>query len=459
MRTNETAVIPGLRLGKNPMLPRLLEGVEPSSASSARREWLSSVVAWVNKGAGTAARIRRFYLLLDLLEAQPERRARVARTFQDILDEFLPPRPTEGLADHLRQAFQNAGRKSQVRFLTRRSLERCCEILELRLNQSRARMKAAAEASPFDYLRRIGEHCIARTATERNRLFLAALGGGLVTCGTILGKFWNPFAHSSPLAQAVSLSLNYSLSFLLMQALGFTLATKQPAMSAVAISRAIPRRFCPEGLLALARTIVQAIKSQAVAISGNLLAVVAAAWAVQSLLHANGVSAVPNAAKSRELLAQLDFFQPSTIGFAAFTGVLLWLSCLISGWVRSRVKSDRIAGISLCVALGTLLGTVPVLGKLLGLPLDVRHITLSTGSVFLAAGSLGLQSALQAGLLKAVLGLGAVAVLNFGVAFACSWNLSIRFHRVRVPRLGLLLQNCFQVLLAPTNPTTQGGVR
>ena len=105
--------------------------------------------------------------------------------------------------------------------------------------------------------------------------------------------------------------------------------------------------------------------------------------------------------------------------FAAFTGVLLWLSSLFAAWMdnwfvlhqlgpalanhrgshrwfgptRARhmaVWLERnIAGLAGNISLGLMLGIIPVVAVFFGLPLDVRHVTLSTGQVTAAFAALG----------------------------------------------------------------------
>jgi site-specific recombinase len=62
---------------------------------------------------------------------------------------------------------------------------------------------------------------------------------------------------------------------------------------------------------------------------------------------------------------------------------------------RQRMKkvSDAIeanlSGWTTSVVLGYLLGFVPAMGVFFGIPLDVRHVTLNTGTLVLAAASFG----------------------------------------------------------------------
>ena len=81
-----------------------------------------------------------------------------------------------------------------------------------------------------------GEHYITRTRAEYGAMLRAACGGGAVVAGTTLLKsalgalgfsaFWGGFWAG----------INYAGSFVLIQLLGWTLATKQPAMTAATIA-------------------------------------------------------------------------------------------------------------------------------------------------------------------------------------------------------------------------------
>jgi len=79
------------------------------------------------------------------------------------------------------------------------------------------------------------------------------------------------------------------------------------------------------------------------------------------------------------------------------------------------------------VALGFLLGFMPVLAQFMGIPLEVRHVTLSAASVAIDAGHY-LTSADPmpwADLAWALAGVGVVAVLNIGVSFMLALRTAI----------------------------------
>ena len=134
--------------------------------------------------------------------------------------------------------------------------------------------------------------------------------------------------------------------------------------------------------------------------------------------------------------------------YAALTGVILWAASLIGGWFdnwavyhrlpqaiadhplgrrlgRERMVrvagtvSRNIAGWGTNISLGLMLGLVPVFGAFFGLPLDVRHVTLNTGTLSLATAAMGARW-FGGFLLWAAAGIGTMFVLNLGVSFMLS---------------------------------------
>src|SRR5690606_15602528 len=84
-----------------------------------------------------------------------------------------------------------------------------------------------------------GETYITEGRTEYWKMFNAALGGGFIVgllciIKVLLGKI-----DTSPFAHAILYSLNYAVGFILIYLLGFTLATKQPAMTASTLAKSI----------------------------------------------------------------------------------------------------------------------------------------------------------------------------------------------------------------------------
>src|SRR5688572_23070196 len=251
----------------------------------------------------------------------------------------------------------------------------------------------------------------------------------------------------------------YAGSFIVMQLLGFTLATKQPSMTAAALAGTIRDRAGPGRLDELVRLIARIARSQFAAAMGNISAVIVTAL-VFDLIWTNTTGAPFLDEKSSiKTVEGFDPFGSGTIFFAALTGVLLWISSLFAGWFENWVVYRRLpeaiehhplgkrigrarmakaarflerqaAGFGGSIALGTLLGMVPVFSKFVGLPLDVRHITLSTGSLTLSMSSLGLDGAGTGPFVMACLGIVFMGLLNFGVSFALALVVALRARDV-----------------------------
>jgi len=99
----------------------------------------------------------------------------------------------------------------------------------------------------------------------------------------------------------------------------------------------------------------------------------------------------------------------------------------------------------------------PTMGKFFGLPLDIRHVTLSTGTLTLAGCALGPSAVSEPEFLWAMLGIAIIGVLNFGVSFALALGVALRAREVsNAEGLGLLwavfkwwLRHPFQFLYPP----------
>ena len=96
----------------------------------------------------------------------------------------------------------------------------------------------------------------------------------------------------------------------------------------------------------------------------------------------------------------------------------------------SRVVKHNIGGWATSIVLGYLLGFTPVLGEFFGLPLDVRHVTLSSGTLALAAARFGTTSLGDRWFYHAVVGIGVIFVLNLFVSFTIAAFVALRAYDV-----------------------------
>jgi len=116
-----------------------------------------------------------------------------------------------------------------------------------------------------------------------------------------------------------------------------------------------------------------------------------------------------------------------------------------------------LSGWATCVVLGYLLGFVPAVGRFFGIPLDVRHVTLSTGTLALAAASFGKDWLYRGWFIYTIFGIAITFILNLGVSFSIAASVGMRAYgvsrreRLRVMRytLGSFLRSPGRFVLPP----------
>lgn len=312
-----------------------------------------------------------------------------------------------------------------------------------------------------------GEHYITSSRAEYFKMLGSAAGGGVLTSGTCVLKFLISWAHFAPFVDGMIAGTNYALSFLLLQVFGFTLATKQPSMTAAALASTLRETAGHTELSGLVDLISRITRSQLAAAIGNVGLVIPAALAVDYVYTMQTGHTFLDREQASYVLHSLHPFQTGTIFYAMLTGALLWTSSLCAGWLEnwavyrrlpeaiaqhriqrfigprvtaalSRVFARNISGVGGSVSLGYMLAMTPVFGKFFGLPLDVRHITLSTGALTFAVNALGNEAG-ALGLVPAMLGIAIIGVLNFGVSFVLALAVALRARDVpRGDRIRLL---------------------
>jgi site-specific recombinase len=82
------------------------------------------------------------------------------------------------------------------------------------------------------------------------------------------------------------------------------------------------------------------------------------------------------------------------------------------------------------IVLGYLLGFVPTAGNFFGIPLDVRHVTLNTGMLALAAASFGRDWLYRGWFIYTVSGIAVTFVLNLGVSFSIAASVALKAYGV-----------------------------
>ncbi|MDN7633618.1 site-specific recombinase [Burkholderia cepacia] len=322
-----------------------------------------------------------------------------------------------------------------------------------------------------------GEHYISRGRAEYLKMLRMAAGGGLVTVVTVCVKFAITGAHLQSMLEGLLAGINYAASFMLMHFLHFTLATKQPAMTAPTLARELDDTGHDEGVKAFVASVIALIRTQAAAISGNVLVVLPVCLLVQlfasNLLHANLIS--PE--KAHATLHSFSLLGPTPL-YAALTGVLLWASSLLAGWadnwfVLHRVGDaltynrrlrltlgaagaaklahfcrSNVAGVVANVGLGLMLGLIPAIVTVFMFPFEVRHVTLSAGSIGIVLGVLGKDALGTPELWWAGAGVLSMAILNVLVSFALAFTMAVRSRSLRPTKVRALVAAIIRTVLS-----------
>jgi len=306
-----------------------------------------------------------------------------------------------------------------------------------------------------------GEHYITRDFTEYRQMLGAAAGGGAVLAGTTFIKFALLAIPLSAFWGGWWAGINYAASFVLVQLLHFTVATKQPAMTAPAMAEKLADVSDDAAVEGFVDEVAHLIRSQAAGIFGNLAAVVPIVLLVQiGSLLVFGAPLIDHHS-AEHVLESITLLGPTAL-FAAFTGVLLFASSLIAGWVENwfvwhRIDSAitwnprivarlgaararrwgaywraNISGFAANISLGMLLGVVPVVALFFGLPIEVRHVTLSTGQLAAAVGTEGLDALRHGAFWWCVAGIAVTAALNLSVSFFMAFRVALRSRGIRL---------------------------
>jgi site-specific recombinase len=305
-----------------------------------------------------------------------------------------------------------------------------------------------------------GEHYIARTRGDYHDMLRRAATGGAVLSVTTLLKFGIVALGLTAFWSGFWIGANYAFAFVVIMLLHGTVATKQPAMTAPAMAQRLGDLRSDASVEAFVDDMVHLLRSQAAGIFGNLALcaplVLVAQWLGWWLLGRPLVGAH----EAGYVLQTLTLLGPTAF-YAAFTGVMLFASSLIAGWAENwfvfhrldsaiawnptivaRLGATRalrwsnwwrynISGVAANVSLGMMLGIVPVVMSFLGLPMEVRHVTLSTGQLAAAAAALGWEVLHAAPFWWCVAGIAATGLLNIGVSFWLAFKLAARARGVR----------------------------
>ncbi|NTV69892.1 MAG: site-specific recombinase [Azonexaceae bacterium] len=317
---------------------------------------------------------------------------------------------------------------------------------------------------------RSGEHYICDTPADYRQMWRSAAGAGvLIGCMAML-KIKAAALHAPLFGEAFMFSMIYGLGFVAIFLLGMTVATKQPAMTAQTLAGLLgdikPTRSADlEKLVDVAAAVS---RSQLAAIAGNVMVALPIAIAVGfGLSYWAGEPAI-TIDKGAHLIADLDPLSWA-LPHAAIAGFYLFLSGLITGYFDNRAAyaeigprlgrlrwlqalagreragrfgnyiQERLGGIMGNFLFGCMLGSTGVIGTILGLPLDIRHIAFASANLGYALVGFQFELPLKA-IAWAAFGIAAIGFTNLAVSFALALRTAMRARGIHFEHWGPLLR-------------------
>lgn len=317
---------------------------------------------------------------------------------------------------------------------------------------------------------RTGEHYIAESRAGLRRMFGASAGAGFIVGFMAMFKILLGYLRAAPLVESFLFSMNYSLGFMLVHMLHWTIATKQPAMTAQRIAAGLHSRD-GRGIDfdSMAELVNKVFRTQIVSVLGNVVVAFPTALVIAIAVQQMTGHHLVNVEKAHHLLHDIDPFHTPALFYAAIAGVWLFVAGLISGyydnkalytrmglrvrqlrWLRWLLGAERRDRVSVYIEnnlgglmgnffFGILLGTTGTVGYLLGLPLDIRHVTFSTANFATALVALDYQMSWQM-IANAAAGVALIGAVNLLVSFNLALWVALRARNIRFTRSILLMR-------------------
>jgi site-specific recombinase len=317
---------------------------------------------------------------------------------------------------------------------------------------------------------RTGEHYIAESRSQLRDMFKAAAGAGFIVGFMATFKILLSYLRAAPLVEAFLFSMNYSLGFMLVHMLHWTIATKQPAMTAQRIAAGLHSRDGRSiDFDSMAELVNKVFRTQIVSVLGNVVVAFPTALVIAIAYQQMTGHHLVSPEKAQHLLHDIDPIHTPALFYAAIAGVWLFVAGLISGYydnkalytrmgqrVRqlrwlgsligdarrgrlSRYVENNLGGLMGNFYFGILLGTTGTVGYLLGLPLDIRHVTFSTANFATALVGLDYRMSWEMAA-NATLGVALIGAVNLLVSFSLALWVALRARKIQFKRSLLLLR-------------------
>ena len=307
-----------------------------------------------------------------------------------------------------------------------------------------------------------GEHYIANSFREYSHFLYASIGAGFVVSFLVFIKAWMHHIGAPLFWEAILYSLNYAVGFVLIQLFHFTLATKQPAMTASSISKSWSADDKEKNIPELGITIARVFHTQTISFIGNLIIVFPLPFVFSWLLDIGfDYQLFDTPQQAMNVINNQHPYRSGALWFAAITGFYLFISGIIAGYVDNRVIYSRIpervkqmknlhriigykrtarlskylknnaGGLAGNISLGFFLGTATFIGSITGLPFDIRHITFAAGS-FSSALYYVMHDIQLSDVIVTFFGILLIGFVNFSVSFGLAFYLACKSRDINI---------------------------
>lgn len=464
-------------LGIEPMFTNLSTDLENSDSPfiMLSSEISTFVKSMKIKELDLDSELERMRILLDTCDAELERMRSVRESEGTSLNlTYLSLRMKKSL-DRMRMLISLFDLNEEPLRIRRRLLRFFIDSVRnenVRYNLSE-HIKGNVELLAFqitDNAGKTGEHYITSSKKEYDEMFRSAAKGGFLVAFMTIIKTFVYYMSLAPFSRAFLYSMNYSFGFIGVHLMHGTIATKQPAMTASHLASALDsKNGNSDDLGELSALIVKVSRSQFVAFLGNLIVVFPLALVIAFIWHFFTGNHVADPEKAAHMIHEIDPLHSLSIFHAGIAGVCLFASGLISGYydniVRFRKIPQRVAYHPLMVKLlkgrwrkkialyledntgslagnfflGIFLGSMGIVGSFFGWPIDIRHVTISSGNFGIALVVLNFDIGWREAILS-VLGLVGIGMMNFAVSFGLALFVAIRSRGVQFGKSKQLLK-------------------
>ena len=307
-------------------------------------------------------------------------------------------------------------------------------------------------------------------------MFWKASGGGVIVGGLCVLKLLYGYIPGSDFSHAFLYAFNYAMGFIMIYLMNYTLATKQPAMTAATMAKVLSEgENTRKNYVDFAHLVSKLFRTQFIAFMGNVLFAFPIALAI---IYGMDVIFKQNFAveKSVKMLKDLDPVQSKAIFHACIAGFFLFISGIISGnignssvfyHIPKRIEKNPFlnyfvgkntakglseyyaknwAGIISNFWFGIFLGITGPIGLFFGLDLDIRHITFASGNF--ALGLYGADFSVSSATFWIAFGtVFLIGFFNFAVSFGLSMILAFQSRKVNFGEVKEIYREIFRYFM------------